>query len=63
MSDTFLHASPDERIALIEARLNASLAPLSLAVRDDSAQHAGHAGAGEPDANLGRRGLEIASGG
>ncbi|WP_269504319.1 BolA family protein [Burkholderia sp. IMCC1007] len=45
MSDTFLHASPDERIALIEARLNASLAPQSLTVRDDSAQHAGHAGA------------------
>ncbi|MPV55414.1 BolA family transcriptional regulator [Burkholderia sp. HI2761] len=45
MSDAFLHASPDERIALIEARLTASLAPLSLAVRDDSAQHAGHAGA------------------
>ncbi|KWO47279.1 BolA family transcriptional regulator [Burkholderia sp. MSMB1459WGS] len=45
MSDAFLHASPDERIALIEARLIASLAPLSLTVRDDSAQHAGHAGA------------------
>ncbi|KVL34990.1 BolA family protein [Burkholderia sp. MSMB1835] len=45
MSDAFLHASPDERIALIEARLTASLAPLSLTVCDDSAQHAGHAGA------------------
>ncbi|AOK04641.1 BolA family transcriptional regulator [Burkholderia sp. AU28942] len=45
MADVFLNASPDERIALIEARLTASLAPLSLAVRDDSAQHAGHAGA------------------
>lgn len=45
MSDAFLHASADERIALIEARLTASLAPLSLTVRDDSAQHAGHAGA------------------
>ncbi|CAB5088022.1 BolA family protein [Burkholderia cenocepacia] len=45
MTDTFLHASADERIALIEARLTASLAPLSLTVRDDSAQHAGHAGA------------------
>lgn len=44
MSDAFLHASADERIALIEARLTASLAPLSLTVRDDSAQHAGHAG-------------------
>ena len=45
MSDAFLHASADERIALIEPRLTASLAPLSLTVRDDSAQHAGHAGA------------------
>ncbi|AZQ51414.1 BolA family protein [Burkholderia cenocepacia] len=45
MSDAFLHASADERIALIEARLTAALAPLSLTVRDDSAQHAGHAGA------------------
>lgn len=45
MADTFLDASPDERIALIEARLTTSLAPVSLAVRDDSAQHAGHAGA------------------
>ncbi|WP_175978612.1 BolA family protein [Burkholderia sp. BCC1047] len=45
MSDAFLHASADERIALIEARLTASLTPLSLTVRDDSAQHAGHAGA------------------
>ncbi|MBP0608876.1 MULTISPECIES: BolA family protein [Burkholderia] len=45
MGDAFLHASADERIALIEARLTASLAPLSLTVRDDSAQHAGHAGA------------------
>ena len=45
MSYAFLHASADERIALIEARLTASLAPLSLTVRDDSAQHAGHAGA------------------
>ncbi|WP_323118843.1 BolA family protein [Burkholderia alba] len=45
MNDAFLTASPDERIALIEARLNAALAPASLAVRDDSALHAGHAGA------------------
>ncbi|TKC87218.1 BolA family transcriptional regulator [Trinickia terrae] len=44
MSD-FLNASPAERIALIETRLTAALAPVSLAVRDDSAQHAGHAGA------------------
>ena len=31
----------------IEAALNAALAPASLAVQDDSAQHAGHAGARE----------------
>lgn len=46
MSDTFLHASPDERLALIRSRLSAALAPVvSIDVRDDSAQHAGHAGA------------------
>jgi BolA family transcriptional regulator, general stress-responsive regulator len=44
MSD-FLNASPAERAALIEARLTAALAPVSIDVRDDSAQHAGHAGA------------------
>jgi BolA protein len=43
--DRFLFASPGERIALIEARLAAALAPVSVSVRDDSAQHAGHAGA------------------
>jgi BolA protein len=31
----------------IEARLRAELAPLALSIRDDSAQHAGHAGARE----------------
>ena len=45
MSDVFLHASPAERMALIETRLAAAFAPVSLEVRDDSAQHAGHAGA------------------
>ncbi len=47
MSDTadFSSAAPDARIAFIEGRLGAALAPQSLAVRDDSAQHAGHAGA------------------
>ncbi|HVE08850.1 MAG TPA: BolA family protein [Paraburkholderia sp.] len=45
-ADAFLHATAAERIALIEARLAAALAPVqSIAVRDDSAQHAGHAGA------------------
>lgn len=33
--------------AEIEARLRAELAPLALHIRDDSAQHAGHAGARE----------------
>ena len=46
----------------IRGRL-AALEPQSVELIDNSAQHAGHAGAGEPDANLGRRGLEIASGG
>lgn len=41
----FLDASAEGRIAFIEARLHAALAPRSVAVRDDSAQHAGHAGA------------------
>ena len=45
MTDAFLHASPDERIALIKTRLRQALSPASLAVRDDSALHAGHAGA------------------
>ncbi len=30
---------------LIEARLNAALAPVHLAIEDDGARHAGHAGA------------------
>jgi BolA protein len=42
---SFLEAAPDQRIAFIEARLAAALAAQSIAVRDDSAQHAGHAGA------------------
>jgi BolA protein len=41
----FMSAAPAERIAFIEARLSAALQPAELAVRDDSAQHAGHAGA------------------
>ncbi len=44
--DAFLNATPAARIALIEARIAAALAPVqSVTVRDDSAQHAGHAGA------------------
>ena len=34
-----------DRVARIRARLEAALSPLELEVRDDSAQHAGHAGA------------------
>ncbi len=33
--------------AEIEARLRADLTPLSISIRDDSADHAGHAGARE----------------
>jgi BolA family transcriptional regulator, general stress-responsive regulator len=35
------------RTADVEAALRSALAPLSLVVRDDSALHAGHAGASE----------------
>jgi len=46
MSDLFMHATTAERAALIEARLSAALAPVeSIRITDDSAQHAGHAGA------------------
>src|ERR1700744_2548628 len=46
MTDIFMHATTAERAALIEARLTAALAPVaSLQITDDSAQHAGHAGA------------------
>jgi BolA protein len=38
---------PRAGAAVIEARLREQLAPLSLAVQDDSHQHAGHAGARE----------------
>lgn len=34
-----------DRLALIRRRLEQSLVPLSLELRDDSAKHAGHAGA------------------
>jgi BolA family transcriptional regulator, general stress-responsive regulator len=45
-SDVFMHATTAERAALIEARLTATLAPVeSIHITDDSAQHAGHAGA------------------
>jgi stress-induced morphogen len=38
-------APPDSRAARIEAALRAAFAPVVLHVQDDSAQHAGHAGA------------------
>lgn len=37
--------NPPERVVEIERRLRAALAPLQLRVVDDSARHAGHAGA------------------
>lgn len=37
--------NPQERVVEIERRLRAALAPLQLRVVDDSARHAGHAGA------------------
>ncbi|MDT9001515.1 BolA family protein [Paucibacter sp. APW11] len=40
-------SAPRASMAEIEARLRAALNPSSLSVRDDSAQHAGHAGARE----------------
>ena len=41
----FMSASAAEKIAHLEARLNASLQPHSVHIDDDSAAHAGHAGA------------------
>ena len=41
------HARPDaaERVRAIEATLQSGLHPVHLAIEDDSARHAGHAGA------------------
>ncbi|MEN9416780.1 MAG: hypothetical protein RI988_400 [Pseudomonadota bacterium] len=39
--------APSASVATIEARLRAAFAPLHLEVQDDSAAHAGHAGARE----------------
>jgi len=50
MSTSSLHraaATPRASLAEIEARLREALAPLELAVHDDSAGHAGHVGARE----------------
>lgn len=41
------HPNPGVTAAAVEAALRASLAPVALEVQDDSAAHAGHAGARE----------------
>ncbi|WP_244813498.1 BolA family transcriptional regulator [Caballeronia sp. Lep1P3] len=41
----FMNASAQEKIAHLEARLAAALDPQSVHIEDDSAAHAGHAGA------------------
>ncbi len=41
----FMAASAQDKIAHLEARLNAALDPQSVHIEDDSAAHAGHAGA------------------
>ncbi|SAK63506.1 BolA-like protein [Caballeronia temeraria] len=41
----FMSASAADKIAHLEARLNATLQPQSVHIDDDSAAHAGHAGA------------------
>src|ERR1700761_4099793 len=46
MKEALLNAPAGARTALIDARLREALAPVdSITVRDDSALHAGHAGA------------------
>jgi len=42
-----MSGTPKASLAEIERRLRAALAPLELRLQDDSAQHAGHAGARE----------------
>jgi BolA protein len=41
----FMNASAADKIAHLEARLNETLQPQSVHIDDDSAAHAGHAGA------------------
>jgi BolA family transcriptional regulator, general stress-responsive regulator len=41
----FMGASAEGKIAFLEARLNAALSPETVHIDDDSAAHAGHAGA------------------
>jgi BolA protein len=38
--------TPEERITFIRTRLEAILSPQSLAIKDESARHAGHSGHG-----------------
>jgi len=47
MTSPFLDTPKAGRVGLIEARLRAALDPIHLQIADDSAQHAGHAGASE----------------
>lgn len=42
-----MNATPKAGLAEIERRLRAALDPLEMQLQDDSAQHAGHAGARE----------------
>ncbi|KQR87134.1 BolA family transcriptional regulator [Burkholderia sp. Leaf177] len=44
-TDNFVNASAEGKIAHLEARLNAALNAQSVHIDDDSAAHAGHAGA------------------
>ncbi|ADE15400.1 BolA family protein [Nitrosococcus halophilus Nc 4] len=38
--------TPEERVAFIRTRLEAALSPRSVAIKDESARHAGHSGHG-----------------
>ena len=40
-----MSSTPDNRVERIRARLQAALAPVECVLEDDSASHAGHAGA------------------
>ena len=46
-SNSISKAPRGERVQMIETRLTEALAPVHLAIEDDSAKHAGHAGASE----------------
>jgi BolA protein len=38
--------NPEERVAFIQARLEAAFSPQSIIIKDESARHAGHSGHG-----------------